>query len=437
MEPSIPFKSMTLEEARAVKWLRKNYKPLGELLDTGFLNKRRLEWAAAKAYDPALKQAAAVLLDWLQRSNPPATVKQATEPASYRISLPPLEVDMTLEQARATLWPLPPFKGQPMGDLLDSQQLSLKDLGYAVEKAWEKRVKHAATILLATRLNQTIKEPWSAGGALQIVSAGRSFAERRQYALTFVQGMAGGAIVAFICSLFVWAVVRQAATPVPPVVGKVVMSPVGVVVLIVAVALAAGSWWLSGWAFDKLMSRFETQKQYYRKGEEGEDRAVEIIRQTLNGDWFLFRNIELPGRKKTDLDGVLLGPPGIWVLEVKSFSGEYRNIGEQWEMRIGNRWALAKSNPSRQAQDNAVRLSNFLSADNIRQWVNPAVIWAGDALVSVENPAVPVWPLDRLSDELGNAWQKETLAEPLRVRIAEKLTKLCQGHGTPLQGPLI
>ncbi len=45
---------MGLEQARKVMWLRSNCRPLGELLDEGYLNQSRLEWAAEKAYDHSL-----------------------------------------------------------------------------------------------------------------------------------------------------------------------------------------------------------------------------------------------------------------------------------------------------------------------------------------------------------------------------------------------
>ena len=44
--PHTSSESMSLEEARSVMWLRNNHRPLGELLDEGFLDQRRLEWAA-------------------------------------------------------------------------------------------------------------------------------------------------------------------------------------------------------------------------------------------------------------------------------------------------------------------------------------------------------------------------------------------------------
>ncbi len=57
-----PNSTMTVEEALQVSWLSYKPRPLGELMDEGYLDKSRLEWAAQKAYNPLLKKAAAVLL---------------------------------------------------------------------------------------------------------------------------------------------------------------------------------------------------------------------------------------------------------------------------------------------------------------------------------------------------------------------------------------
>ncbi len=37
--PQSPLESMTLEETRSVLWLRNNHRPLGKLLDEGYLNR--------------------------------------------------------------------------------------------------------------------------------------------------------------------------------------------------------------------------------------------------------------------------------------------------------------------------------------------------------------------------------------------------------------
>ena len=52
---SIAENTMSLDEARNILWLRSNPRPLGELLDEGYLTEARLKWAAEKAFAPELK----------------------------------------------------------------------------------------------------------------------------------------------------------------------------------------------------------------------------------------------------------------------------------------------------------------------------------------------------------------------------------------------
>jgi hypothetical protein len=54
---------MNLEDARKVYWLNTKHRPIGELFDEGLITRPDLEWAAKKAFDPTLKQAAQVILE--------------------------------------------------------------------------------------------------------------------------------------------------------------------------------------------------------------------------------------------------------------------------------------------------------------------------------------------------------------------------------------
>jgi hypothetical protein len=123
---------MTLEQARKVPWLRSRPKPLGELLKEGYLDRSRLEWAAKSAYDPRLKEAAQVILDWQPRgTGEPTGIKkgEGTAPKSRT----PVRVGISLEEARATVWPFSPFRGQSM-ELCLTRAIFLKDLAYGGER---------------------------------------------------------------------------------------------------------------------------------------------------------------------------------------------------------------------------------------------------------------------------------------------------------------
>lgn len=446
---------MTLKEARSVMWLRNNpevYKPLGILLDQGYLSRDRLEWAAKNAYDPQLKQAAAVILDSLRQSEEEPKIEifspaEQTAPSP----LPSVNVDITIEQAQNTIWnlPLPPnCKGQPMGPLVNTRQVTLKDLGYAFEQAWDKRVKQAAKVLMLQRLDQTVNEPLPSTGPLRIVSAGRTFAERKQIRLAVWMGLiVGGSTLTPIFLLISMGIpnldrlihnllqiqIIQSLILFPfthldiPQTTLSIKIALYTVLILITLLPSMGIICLFTRMMDSVIDKISFDIDNYRKGQEGETKVVEAIISNLDAEWSLFRNVSLPGRKKADLDLILVGPPGVWVLEVKNFDGEYKNTGEDWEYRSWNIWKPYKKSPSRQAQKNAGTLSNFLKADGITQYVTPIVVWANEeSPLTVENPMVAVWRYDRLSEELGNIWQKQPMQKSQQEQIESKLTKLCE-----------
>ena len=178
--------------------------------------------------------------------------------------------------------------------------------------------------------------------------------------------------------------------------------------------------------------KMDKEIEKYRKGEIGEEKVIDILRQSLDGNWHLFHNIEIPGSRSGDIDVILIGPKGVFALEVKAYTGEYRNIGEKWEYRSGSSWKTAETNPSVQARKNAVRFSAFLEADDINQWIVPVVVWVNaDIPLSIENPTVKVWLLDNIANEIARQPQNNKLSEEIKQRIVEKLTKLCQQQDTP------
>jgi hypothetical protein len=417
---------MNLEEARKVLWLRSNPHPLGELLDEGYLTRERLEWAVQWAYSPKLQQAAKVLLD-TGSSKEKELEKQNASGASPE---PSLEIGIRLDQARATQWPFPPYKGQPMGALVESKQLSLKDLGYAIENAWDEKVRRAAIALSLVRFERAVKEPDPPAGFVQIISGGRSYSEKKQSRLTLLEGMFFGALVVLMIVLLIWGV-TDILRPHPNAkqAFEALSSPAGIMAIIIALGLAVFATSLAYFIPDQFTKKIDKQIEAYRLGEEGEDRTVQMIIQALDGNWTLIRNVSLPGRNKGDLDIVLVGPPGVWSLEVKNLRGEYRNIGETWEYRKGKKWKTSPANPSRQAFKNAIRLGNFLKADNLKVYVNATVVWANEeSPLFVENPSTAVWLYNRLPDELGNIWHGEKLSEAERRKIVEKFNKLCDAQ---------
>ena len=419
---------MNIEEARTVLWLKSNHRPLGELLDDGYLTQERLEWAAKWAYNPRLQEAAKVLLETIIHPSTNDEVVEKPETLIINTGDSAIETNISFDKASSTAWPFPPYKGQMMGRLVESRQLSLKDLAYAVENAWDERVRRAATTFSLIRLKQVIQEPAPSAGFIHVVSGGRSFAQQKETQLTLLLGIFFG-VIASGTAFFLFRSIRPATerNPNAASLGDLISTPSGVFGLIIALGIILFIGWLVSFVIERITKRLENQIEAHRRGQEGEDSVVQVIVQALDGNWHLFRNVSIPGRNKADLDVVLVGPPGVWALEVKNFNGTYRNHGDAWEYKKGSRWRTMSKNPSRQANNASLRLANFLKADHLKVFVNSVVVWASiTSPLFIDNPSVSIWYYRRLADELGNIWQGERLSKIERDKIIDKLTRLCK-----------
>lgn len=420
---------MTMEQALETPWLSYYPKPLGVLMAEGYLNEARLAWAAEKAYNPRLKEAAIVLLskEGLQGES------EGKESTHQTLDQPARDVGINLAEAEAIPWPFRNHKGEAMGPLVRSRELTLKDLAYAIENAWDDRVRRAAIALSFLRLNQEVVEGPPPAGPLNVISVGkRSYAQRRQLQIATIQGAVVGAVLALALAYLVNSLVHGSATTTPRLtISEVLASPELTLALSIVILGLIGIGLLEIFGVQWLVKHMDRAIEAYRKGEVGEEAVVERARRALDGSWTLFRSVVLPG-KKADLDIVLVGPPGVWALEVKTWMGAYKNVGEIWEYRsVGGGWKRMSKNPGRQARRGALALKDFLKAEGTKTYVHAAVVWAEpEAAVFQENPTVAVWPLERVEDEFGNLSNGKPLPETERAKIVEKLTRLVQPHAS-------
>jgi hypothetical protein len=411
---------MTVSQARAVVWMRPHQRPLGELLDAGVLTAKDLAWGAKKAFDPRVKRACEVLLN----SRQPLQRVQPHETGDDSVSF---KLPISLPIARTTAWPFGQHRNQPMGALVDDQLLSLRDLGYAAQSAHDPRVRDAATALMLQQLTQIANEPRPSAGYLKIYSGGRSFSQRREFIYTYLQGaISGGAMVALLV-IVVWSL----SLPRNPVRATPVLDqypvPFRLLVYVIVVVVVISPLLIVFFA-DRLSDRLERRMLKHRRGREAEDQVVLTAAQVLDGEWALFRNLALPGGGG-DLDIILVGPAGVWVLEVKNYTAPHRVRGDIWEYQAGRGWRRERKSPSSQARKNAAALANFLKADGLTQWITAAVVWANpNAGLSIENPGVAVWVMDHLREEFGNLWAQggKPIPQEKRARIIEKLALLCK-----------
>lgn len=328
-----------------------------------------------------------------------------------------LTTGMTLTQARAVIWP---FNGlhRPIGELLDAGTKTLKDLIWASEREIQSpRDAHlrdaARTILLTHLLGADPKEP---PRPLRVMTGSR-YIERQERIAVLLTGLSSGvALLLLVAALIVGGISTWFGNPYPWV-------TVGVYIALVVL-----------WLLDRLVARYSRQFEQFRAGRHGEEQAVEALRAALDSRWTLFRNITIPNQTAGDIDLVLVGPSGVWVGEVKSYSGVHRNIGDRWEKQHKGRWYKLSTHPGKQARRNAERLKAYLQTTEAAvTWVQTIIIWAGEQqeseqsqpLFHAQEPQTPVWLLNELPDRVEELWHsKRALSEEQISRINKALMDL-------------
>lgn len=155
----------------------------------------------------------------------------------------------------------------------------------------------------------------------------------------------------------------------------------------------------------------------YRGGRQGEQDVIDVLSRTLNDDYSIINGVCLGGGG--DIDHIVLGPTGVFVVETKNWSGKINVNGEQWQ-RPGKKTA---GSPSMQAKRNAQKVKQLLNKlPNLRDvWVEGIVVLTNPhAGLSVYNSGVPVLKLSQLASHIKGR-QGGQLTQQQIMQIAKQL----------------
>ncbi|MBN1562715.1 MAG: NERD domain-containing protein [Anaerolineae bacterium] len=290
------------------------------------------------------------------------------------------------------------------------------------------QLREASRTMAHYLLSQQEREAKNSPGPLHVISSDRrSFAERRQIQLTMLEGGILGVIFSLTILLIYLLFTGKLNGGIT--IGDINGVKSGILGVVLGLVILGLIGFLELFGLNKffnlIMNRIEYKLDLHRKGQLGEQRALNVLQGVLDGNWWLFRNLELPGRRLGDLDLVLVGPLGVWSFEVKAFSGEYRNVGDEWKKRYGEKWVAAES-PTTQSRRNAKALQQLLQSRQINiKWVEPVIIWADpESTIEFDNPSTYVWTLDRLSHHLQNLSDRNALAKGQVQKIVKALEKI-------------
>ncbi len=305
-----------------------------------------------------------------------------------------VDLTMTVEEARQVIWT---GRGprESIGKLLETNVITCRDLAWAVRGAYSPQMRAASRTLLADLLGkpETVEATHRYGP--EVIEGSRYLARQRDSNLVMASMLIG-----FYIGVLLFFIIDAVLKPEPyrQLFQKGVLT--GSIVLGIVLLLLFGAYVISYWLNIKpLIDEYRN----FRRARDGEDAVAERLRATLDNRWTIFRNLHLPDHKG-DLDIVLVGPGGIWAIEVKAYGGTIRCQNGKWERHTKWGWKKLDRDPASQARKNAQRINDYLRRQAIPiRWVENAVVLSEpQPITNFHSPDTLIWLLPQVEEKATN-----------------------------------
>jgi len=147
---------------------------------------------------------------------------------------------------------------------------------------------------------------------------------------------------------------------------------------------------------------FLNKNKILQIGLEGEEKALMLVKD-LDDSYHVFSNISIRYEgQKSELDLIVVGKKGVFVVEVKNYRGEIEGKEDErfWKQhkvgRKGTRYTQEFYSPVKQVSTHVYRLSKILKSDNVYTWVQGVVYFVNNEvdITQVETNQIPVLSFD-------------------------------------------
>lgn len=307
---------------------------------------------------------------------------------------------MPLSEAEQVRWP---WGGEPLGSAFLNKRLSIGQLFWAVRSANDPKLRAAARTFLAHQLQLPRKSVAVERNRPEVI-AGSDYLESMERwsfgEVFFIIGLVAGALMTY---LFV--VIQE---------GFKGNLTIPIVIFILGVLT------LGLLSVRKQVKNSYQEYKNFRSGREGEDAVADWIISALDSNWTIFRNLLLPDRKG-DIDMVLVGPGGVWVVEVKNYSlathaGASVVPGTSKDQR---------ASLEAQVKNNARNLQEVLERKGVSiPFVHPAIAFPGFKPADFSSDNVVTWYATDIEDKLTQLSFEHVLDEARRKQVVEVLKRL-------------
>jgi hypothetical protein len=158
----------------------------------------------------------------------------------------------------------------------------------------------------------------------------------------------------------------------------------------------------------------------YRGGWAGEKQVTNLLNSRLSDDYFLLNDLHLRNGDG-DIDHIVLGPGGVFVLETKNWRGRVSCRGDKWE-RVGRR--DFKGSPSLQVKRNTAKIKRIIDSFMPGVQVEGIVVFTNDhATLRLDSPTVPILTLPELADHITSLRSGSNLSQQQIESIGQVILK--------------
>ncbi len=128
----------------------------------------------------------------------------------------------------------------------------------------------------------------------------------------------------------------------------------------------------------------------WHRGTEGEDAVLHTLRGLPDG-YMAVANFVAPGTRSGDMDLLVLGPAGILVIEVKSYTGRYACHGDAWFTLYpdGSR-RPQRGSVSRQLKRAGKAVAHYLVDCEVAVPLHTVAVFRAGAELELTRPTVPI-----------------------------------------------
>ncbi|MGO9414625.1 MAG: nuclease-related domain-containing protein [Syntrophobacteraceae bacterium] len=134
------------------------------------------------------------------------------------------------------------------------------------------------------------------------------------------------------------------------------------------------------------------ERTIYRKGREGEIALRTYLHSVLDDEYKAYFGMPV---ESGDIDCIVVGPSGLFCLEAKNHNGEiFYDDGGWRQVKVGRGGTVYQGhlkNPSGQVKKALCPVKSYLSAKDIRAWIQGVVVFTNpDVALSIEKDLKPV-----------------------------------------------